>query len=418
VKSLFPIGAQHLERRETASPSFDRSLGQHLARLWFAAAAVVSALMVVLTLYRASFEADLNPAIHAVLLRFSLTGENNVGALWSGLLMLVVGVHAFDGWKLHKQDRPSLAAGWLSLALIMVIFSLDEIGSLHERVNLLSDDTWIELVPFAMVLIALYAHMSIAFLKHQDHQKLWIWITGAFVLFASVALQEYVAHRIPWPDSWKPIRTSAEEGSELVASLLLLWITMRNSTQLFGGPEIRSGPALDATIDLRVYLLVFGVVAAPALAVFTAALPDQFRGHPSDWFAAAVFTISALLAVRYWILSRRSSVAFAILAAACCFGALCTTVDPQNSIDIVSITVSKRLLALLVATMVALGMWWVISLRELKSTATTAVIFFGLFAVYFASNTSLTFSYLLPECIALAVFWVISSRQPTRSLTL
>ena len=150
-----------------------------------------------------------------------------MGALWSGLLMLVVGVHAFDGWKLHRQDRPSLAAGWLSLALIMAIFSLDEIGSLHERVNLLLDDTWIELVPFAMVLIALYAHMSIAFLKHQDHQKLWIWITGAFVLFASVALQEYVEHRISWPDSWRPIRTSAEEGSELVASLLLLWIAMR-----------------------------------------------------------------------------------------------------------------------------------------------------------------------------------------------
>ncbi|MGI9259528.1 MAG: hypothetical protein ACR2QQ_11890, partial [Gammaproteobacteria bacterium] len=228
MKSLSPIGAQNLEQREAASPGFDRSLEQNLGKLWFTAAAVVSALMVVLTLYRAHFEADLDPVIHSVLVRFSLGGENNVGALWSGLLMLVVGVHAFDGWKLHKQDRPSLAAGWLSLALIMTIFSLDEIGSLHERVNLLLDNTWIELAPFALILIALYAHMSLAFLKHQDHQKLWLWITGAFILFTSVALQEYVEHRIPWPDSWRPIRTSAEEGSELVASLLLLWVAMGN----------------------------------------------------------------------------------------------------------------------------------------------------------------------------------------------
>ena len=54
---------------------------------------------------------------------FNLALENNFAAWWSGMLFLLTGLHAFDGYVLLKKSAPKAANGWASLSIILIILS-------------------------------------------------------------------------------------------------------------------------------------------------------------------------------------------------------------------------------------------------------------------------------------------------------
>jgi hypothetical protein len=130
-----------------------------------------------------------------------------------------------------------------------------------------------------------------------------VWIAIAFALLASVALQEYLQHNSNWWGSWDDLRRTIEEGSELLGMLILLKVSMSNTRGIFSkrGPEVE--PVFTALSSLRTPVLITGIMAAPVLAHFTAALPDQERGHPVDWLAAASFLFAGLIVVRRFLQS-------------------------------------------------------------------------------------------------------------------
>src|SRR5688572_30463855 len=64
---------------------------------------------------------------------FGVGGENSLGAWWSGMLLLIVGIHSLDGFYRHR-DRRRIAYAWLCLGLLMCLLSMDEVSSLHERI--------------------------------------------------------------------------------------------------------------------------------------------------------------------------------------------------------------------------------------------------------------------------------------------
>ena len=57
-----------------------------------------------------------------------LNDENNVAVWWSGSLLAVAAMHAFDGHALLRDSEPRAARGWAALALILVILSADHGG--------------------------------------------------------------------------------------------------------------------------------------------------------------------------------------------------------------------------------------------------------------------------------------------------
>ena len=76
-----------------------------------------------------------------VLVQFHLGAENVVAAWYSSMLLLLVAVvcvmaYALDRRHAHGWFRRTLAMGWLPLAAAFTVLSLDEVGSIHERVGM------------------------------------------------------------------------------------------------------------------------------------------------------------------------------------------------------------------------------------------------------------------------------------------
>lgn len=61
---------------------------------------------------------------------FNLRGESNYAALWSGMLLLLTALHAYDGAAQNRREAPSIARAWLVISVVMILLSFDEIGSL------------------------------------------------------------------------------------------------------------------------------------------------------------------------------------------------------------------------------------------------------------------------------------------------
>ena len=175
---------------------------------------------------------------------FSVGLENNIGAWWSGALLFLAGVHALDGYRRYRDQGISrLAFAWLVVACTIIALSLDEIGSLHERVN--RDLGWQALVPFGVLIIASVTWATWQMWTDPLERKNIRLIAVAFGLFAATAFNEYLEHAIAWSASVRPWRAGFEEGIELVGMLLLVAVSVRNSGGAFGvrSEARRSGPA-------------------------------------------------------------------------------------------------------------------------------------------------------------------------------
>ena len=151
---------------------------------------------------------------------FNLRNENNFAALFSGMLLLITALHAYDGWSLNRASSPTSAYAWLILSAVLTALSLDEIGSLHERAHWLwsfvaygtvdlsafqamsesqrSSMYWWSLVPFGLLLVGAIAYAAFALWRSIDDKKSVILICLAFSLLASIGLQEYVERTVDW----------------------------------------------------------------------------------------------------------------------------------------------------------------------------------------------------------------------------
>ena len=117
---------------------------------WFYGIVATSVFLVIVTLF--VFELQQTAGIIGRLTAFSLGGENNFSTWWSGALLLLGAIHAFDGYVLLRRRQSRGATGWLLISIILVILSADEISSIHERANrILQFGTWLSLLPFAII---------------------------------------------------------------------------------------------------------------------------------------------------------------------------------------------------------------------------------------------------------------------------
>ena len=178
---------------------------------------------------------DAGSDIKYILVQFYLPRENVIAVWYSSMLLLMIAVVALlcfvvDHKNLPGRRKRTLTYGWVLTAMAFMALSLDEIGSLHERISMLSD--WIPFdvsgwLIFLMIPIALFALFMSVFGWFRLRQNRWAFgllILGV-LLFISIPLQEQFEmalwHSAVDMDTWqRPVSHMLfEEGAELFGAL-------------------------------------------------------------------------------------------------------------------------------------------------------------------------------------------------------
>ena len=144
---------------------------------------------------------------------------------WCFLLVAILALKRFfQSQRRHERHT------WLGLAVFCVGLSLDELGSIHERVEFLFEywslpgareaTYWIGVSVLAMLFWTLKQ-------QWQFPSKRGFWLTlGGFVRFGSVVVQEHFETRLDWPTRFRGTRFALEEASELVGVFLLMCVVL------------------------------------------------------------------------------------------------------------------------------------------------------------------------------------------------
>jgi hypothetical protein len=254
---------------------------------WFAALVGVSALLLLITLLSYAFVG--RGMVSVVFFWLGLGGENNVGSWWSGMLLALAAVFALDGVLDSGKPRCE-RRGWCSLGLALLLLSFDEVASLHEYLSVLGSEYLAVLGAVGLGLVG-YALAQL----HRaavPGRTLGLLLVG-FALLATVPLHEAVQHALEWES---PVmygtRALLEEGTEIAAMLLFVWVLRTNSVV-----ALRVSTGLFGLLAHRRRLIFIGAIALwPLLTAATFVLP--YPGGPADWLASLLLLLCALLAIR------------------------------------------------------------------------------------------------------------------------
>lgn len=338
------------------------------ARAWLTGLATVSVVCLLVTMFRdqiVSATGGLGQLFRALhLSRLGFGYESSVGAWWQGMLLLIASLHAFDGYLRHRGSEPRLARGWLLLAIVICSLSFDEVGSLHERVpKYLPPGGWLSLLPFALVLGGMAFYGIAALMRSPAQRSAGITILIAFALFGTVAIQEELEFTTRWWGEFDSLRAGLEEGTELIAMLLLVAAAVGNTAGLSARSAAPAEPTLQGLDLLRRPIALSGLLLAPAIGYLSADLPDK-HGLPISWLGAAMFMCGALVALRPALRTGcKGSLDWTTLALAGCCGVL--------SVMAVNAHGPRFRLAALTAGCLAVIVLW--HLRSRRSGATVPV---------------------------------------------
>src|SRR5262249_23470510 len=134
-----------------------------------------------------------------------------------------------------------------------------------------------------------------------------------------------------WPWYLGPLRSGFEEGSELVAMIILIYTMLQNSAGLFSRAHHTHAQAFSVIPALRWFVVVTAALIAWPVSMLSASLDQQVvDGHLSDWLSCALFFLSGGLVLHHWAQSAREANTFPAagifwLGAA---SVLCVQIDP------------------------------------------------------------------------------------------
>lgn len=251
--------------------------------------ALVAASVAFVLVTFASFAFEGQGSVSRLLFWLGLAGENNVGAWWSGMLLLVTAVLAFDA-AANAVSRPQ-ARGWRSLAIALTVLSFDEIAALHEHLSNTSD---VHIAVLALVIAGLCLHALANLWRAGTPQRTLGLIVAAFFLFALVPVQEVLQQTREWPNAIiYGVRGAIEEGTELAAILLLIAAAGRDRLSV----ATVGSPAPFAVLhDYRTAWRVTAALLWPIVVAAAYILPSP--SGPADWLASGLYLAGALLAIQ------------------------------------------------------------------------------------------------------------------------
>lgn len=226
---------------------------------------------------------------------FDLAVEGNWAVWWSGASLLLLALVAYELYCLREKKA---GIAWLALAIVFAVLSLDEIGSLHERV-MAGARSLPDLLPFAAVLGSLVAYALITLWRSAETRRAALWIGAAFLVYGGVAFQEHLEFLVEWPAWFLGIRTAAEEGSELLGTffLFLAIIPFRSRDTVNPLSAMVPNPFFMKRMS---QVVLAGFIVHSAASILASSIIDSKRedGNPLVWYPVAVFFL--LFSAAFW----------------------------------------------------------------------------------------------------------------------
>ncbi len=217
----------------------------------------------------------------------NLGAENNLAAWWSGALLLL----AAFGFAVSAQHRlHSMRAPWLLLAALWTLLSLDEVGSLHERLTgFAGGPRLVALCIVGLLIVVAGAYAGLRLLLHPQGRRTALYLLAAALLYSSVVLQEYIQHHVDWPAWSLGLRVLVEEGTELLGT----YMVFRALIAAWQGRDfaVHLSPALLVPLAL-------GLLFHAALTLGWAATLTDLRGRGDP---AAFYPMALFLGLAFWI---------------------------------------------------------------------------------------------------------------------
>ncbi|MFW2440181.1 MAG: hypothetical protein ACN4GR_12500 [Arenicellales bacterium] len=283
------------------------------------------------------------------LVHFHLATENVLAVWYSSMLLLFASVTCILCLLVDSQDRKSvrqgyLRYGWLLCAAIFALLSLDEIGSLHERIGMLAvlnpyaDNGlgWVKALALPIGIVTLF---MVAFSWLHLRRSPWtfyLMILGV-VLFIVNPLFEVVEMAMLEANSGRvnlrlEILMLLEESAEIFGSLSFVSAALTYLVFILNlKGESKTGPQSQITFSINLqHALIF--VSMSMLVLGLIMLGIEFvvshtqkgdTGIPINWFPAALGFLAALVSLTIWstVESEKRSVRllYILLAIYCLF---------------------------------------------------------------------------------------------------
>lgn len=202
----------------------------------------------------------------AIFDEFDPDRERGVGAWFSSILLFVAALRCWEAWRRSAGRRRVEARGWLSLAVVLTAFSLDESAAYHERlggfvarfVPLKGVFTfgWVVVgIPF----VVLFGVWMVPFLFGLPRETAWRMVVGGLAYVGGALGFEMVGAALSDAGLHQTIAfasvVTAEETLEMAGTLLFIaavWAynERRSATRDgggFPGPDIPDGLPLSST---------------------------------------------------------------------------------------------------------------------------------------------------------------------------
>ncbi|RZV49376.1 MAG: hypothetical protein EX270_12765 [Pseudomonadales bacterium] len=261
-------------------------------------------------------------AIKYWLVQFDLARENALASWYSSLLLLLVACMSLVCFIVDRNEQKSrrgqiLAFGWLFFAVTFLLLSLDEAGSLHERLGMLASlnpfgdyvPGWVDLFAIPIGIAAVFMAAFSWFHVGSNRLAMVFMFVGIFLL-VTVPFQEKIEialwHSAQSRDLWqRPVlHILFEEGAEIFGILSLLVAILLYFSSIVEQSVNEAQPDR-AILFLRfrratglIYIacvVAFFVLGNVAWMVLAPYLLKGDTGMPQNWFVGALAFIAALI---------------------------------------------------------------------------------------------------------------------------
>lgn len=260
------------------------------------------------------------------LVQCNLANENNLAAWYSSMLLLFVAVFsllcfAADVQRANSRLERFLSWGWAIFAILFWGLSLDEIGSLHEGIGLISafhsfgGGAWTTVLMLPICAVGLFM-LAFGWMQLRRYPGALLFLVLGVALFLSVPIQERIELRVlasltEIAPGQRPIwHILAEEGSEIFGSLsffcamaMYLSIAVKENTRgthagslalplVLKREPMLAGAALFVSVSgLSMFVLQW---ASPFFSIGE----QGVDGIPQNWFPSMLSALIALFCLQ------------------------------------------------------------------------------------------------------------------------
>ena len=214
---------------------------------------------------------------------FNLAVEMNAGVWWSYIGLLAIALLTYEIYS--RREDPERYA-WMALSIIFACLSLDELGSIHERVG-----DWSHLLPYGVFFAVLIVYALTVLFRDRRTRRSALFIGAGIFIFGLVALQEFIENTTVWPAWILGLRVAVEEGSELLAAFLIFCGIVPQRSR--GGERSLRAivPDPSAMENLSILIIAGWLVQTLAAMGLPSVIDITKKGNPLVWYPVTVFFI-------------------------------------------------------------------------------------------------------------------------------